>query len=106
MSRETGIKFKPSKTHLFWEEIDYLGHNITLASIKMLDSYIEKIVKWPKSTTGKELVSFLGLTGYYRGSIRDYARTTAELNSQKKEKLVNWTLELSEKFEALKSQFS
>ena len=61
---------------------------------------------WPKPKTGKELASFLGLTGYYRSFIQNYAKLTAEMNSKKKEPLVKWTEDMEEKFKTLKQSFS
>ena len=56
--REAGIKLNADKTSLFRTEVEYLGHVINTDGIKLMPSYVQKIVDWPLPTTGKELSSF------------------------------------------------
>ena len=62
--REAGIKLNASKTHLFQEEVEYLGHVVNADGVKLIPSYVQKIVEWPLPQTGKELSAFLGFTNY------------------------------------------
>ena len=71
----------------------------------MIPSYVEKILAWQLPTTGKELQSFLGFSGYYRSFIKEYAHLTAEMNKMKNNQLVEWTEETKYKFEELKKCF-
>ena len=49
--REAGIKLNASKTHLFLEEVKYLGHLVNADGIKLIPSYVQKIVDWPPRET-------------------------------------------------------
>ena len=74
MHGQAGIKLNAGKTHLFKEEVDYLG--LHKDGVKMKESYIEKILQWPSPKSTKEMRSFLGFCGYYRTFIRGYSRLT------------------------------
>jgi len=105
MHQEAGIKLNAPKTHLFTRGADYLGHRVDKDGIHMQDEYVERIRGWPVPKTVKQLASFLGFTGYYRSFIKEYAQLTAEMNSQKKKKVLEWTPEMGQKFEMLKELF-
>ena len=62
---EAGLKLKPSKCELFWQQIAYLGHVISAQGIVTDEGKIEAIKKWPAPTNIKEVWSFLGFMGYY-----------------------------------------
>ena len=108
MHEEAGIKLNAKKTHLFREEADYLGFRVDKNGIHMMDEYVRRILDWPIPKTVKQLRSFLGFTGYYRSFIPQYAQLTSEMNSQKGKKTKNleWTPEMTEKFNMLKELFS
>lgn len=63
------------KLKIVQPKVNYLGHLISKDKVEMVPEYVEKIKNWPKSTTGKELVSFLGFTSYFWGFIPKYADT-------------------------------
>jgi hypothetical protein len=71
--REAGIKLSAEKCTFLKEEVEYLGHVINKSGIQASTSKIEKIKSWPQPTNPQDLRSFLGLCGYYRRHIRDYA---------------------------------
>ncbi len=49
--KEAGIRLNASKTHLFQEEVEYLGHLVNAEGIKLIPSYVQKIVEWPLPQT-------------------------------------------------------
>ena len=55
----------------------------------MLDQYVKDIQSWPRPTSCKEMLSFLGFTGYYRGFIPRYSALTNRMNSLKKQRNLN-----------------
>ena len=95
-----------SKTHLFQEEVEYLGHLVNAEGIKLIPSYVQKITEWPLHQTGKELSAFLGFTNYYLDFLPGFANFTAELNSVKNSRLIVWTLEMISNFNTLKQMFT
>ena len=106
LHREAGIKLNAQKTHLFKASAEYLGFKVDANGIHMQDEYVQRILDWPVPQTVKQLASFLGFTGYYRSFISQYAHLTTEMNAQKKQKTLNWTPEMGEKFQILKGLFA
>jgi len=68
---------------------------------------IVEIVRWHRPKTVHELRQFLGLCGYYRRYVKDYARVAAPLNELTKisEPFV-WTAERDKAFETLKEHLT
>ena len=102
---KAGIKLQPTKTHLFCSQVNYLGHQVSAQGVTMIPEYVQRILDWPIPKTPKELATFLGFTGYYRGFIPTYAKLTCKMNSLKKGKVLEWDQEIQENFEELKQQF-
>ena len=44
----------------------FLGHVVTKEGIQVDPQKIEAVSEWPRPTTVTEIISFLGLAGYYR----------------------------------------
>ena len=57
---------------IWFAEVDYLGHVVGRFGLKMQPKRISAIeaVKLPKNKT--DVISFLGMAGYYRTFIRDF----------------------------------
>lgn len=77
--RETNFKIQLDKSEFLKQETNYLGHVITRDGIMPNPDKIKAILKFPIPKTTKEIKSFLGLTGYYRKFIRNYAKLTKPL---------------------------
>ena len=80
LHKNVGLKLNVAKCNVFQEEVEYLGHRVGKHGIQMVDHFIPRIKKWPISTTGGELRSFLGFVNYYRGFITNFTELTASLN--------------------------
>ena len=102
---ECGIRLKAKKTFLFMEKVNYLGYEVSGEGIRMRPDYVEKILQWPNPTDGKQLRSLLGFMSYYRSFIPNYSQLTAEMNSQRLEKKVQWTPTMEKCLEQLKEEF-
>ena len=100
-----GMKLNLKKCALVRSECEYLGHLVSKEGIKMIPSYVQKIIDWQLPTTGKELSSFLGFCGYYRSFIKEFADLTYEMNKMKKDKDLKWSTNTKDKFEKLKHCF-
>ena len=100
-----GMKLNLRKCNIFQTEVQYLGHLVSADGIRMIPSYVERILDWPLPKTGKELRSFLGFTGYYRSFIKEFSHLTAEMNKMKNQNQLLWTEVTTAKFECLKKCF-
>ena len=60
-------------------EVEVLGHKISTKGLSSQNSKIEVIKAWKEHTNIHELRSFLGVVGYYRNFINEYAQTSAPL---------------------------
>ena len=103
--REAGLLINPSKTNLFRESIEFLGHRLDSQGIHAADTLIDVITKWPLPRTGKEMASFLGLCTYYSSFIPNYSHIAAKLQDLKKEIVITWTPELKACFDQLIDSF-
>ena len=71
---EYGLRCKPSKCHIACNKVQYLGHMLTPDGLRAAPGKIKAIVDWPVPRNVKEVQSFLGLCGYYRKLIKDFAQ--------------------------------
>ena len=71
---------KLSKCSFGKEEVEYLGHVIS-QGVKVDLEKIKAITEWPKPKNISKLRGFLGLTGYYRRFIKNYAHLTTPLSN-------------------------
>ena len=69
------LPMKFSKCHFFSKEIQYLGHILSTKGIWPLPSKTQAIQNMHLPKTPKEVCAFLGLVGYYRKSIKNFAKT-------------------------------
>ena len=101
-----GMKLKLKKCQIAQNEVEYLGHLVNAQGIRMIPSYVSKVLEWPLPKTGKELQSFLGFSGYYRAFITEYSHLTFEMNKMKTNTgELTWSDEVIQKFEKLKKCF-
>ena len=77
--REYNLKVQLDKSEFLRKDVEFLGHIITPDGIKPNPSKISAIEKYPIPTTTKEIKRFLGLIGYYRRFIANFARITSPL---------------------------
>jgi hypothetical protein len=62
------------------------------------------VAEWPEPTSVKDVRAWLGLTGYYRRYVKDYARVAAPLTSVLKHGIkFEWTDEMQRSFDELKT---
>ena len=71
--KEAGLKLKESKCDFFKREIHYLGHFISDKEIYPLPEKLDTIHNMPKPRNPKEIKQFLGLCGYYRKFVPQFA---------------------------------
>ena len=72
--KEANLKVQLEKSEFFQKEITYLGHIVSTDGIKPNPEKIEVVQKYDIPKTPKQIKQFLGLCGYYRKFIRDFAK--------------------------------
>jgi len=60
---------KPSKCHLAFKQVKYLGHIVSKEGIKPDPEKTSAVVGYPIPTNAKEFKQFLGLSNYYRQAL-------------------------------------
>lgn len=83
--REHRLLLQPEKCTFLRESTTYLGHVITRNGVLPDPVKVKAVKEFPVPTTVKELKGFLGLCGYYRRFIKDFAKIAKPLNALFKE---------------------
>lgn len=73
------MKISSEKSHFFKTSVEFLGHIIKNGRITVDPQKTEAMQNYPIPRNLKELRSLLGLTGYYRKFIKDYAKIVKPL---------------------------
>lgn len=82
--RSANFKLQVSKSDFLRREVNFLGHIVTQDGVKPNPNKIKSIQEFPIPKNRKQIKSFLGLLGYYRKFIKDFARITKPLTQQLK----------------------
>ena len=79
--RAHGIKLKPKKCKLFKREVNYLGQIVSASGYRLDPANVEAVLSLQKNnpSTVREVRKLLGLLGYYRRYIPNFARTAYPL---------------------------
>src|SRR5699024_7518351 len=77
--RETNFKAQLDKCEFLRKEVTYLGHIITPDGVSPNPQKVDAVQRYPIPKTKTEIKSFLGLLGYYRKFIKDFAKVTKPL---------------------------
>ena len=77
--REQRLCAKLSKSALCHTEVEFLGHHVGRAGLRVMEDKIEAVRDWPVPTTLRELRAFLGLAGYYRRFVRGFSEIALPL---------------------------
>ena len=77
---QAGMTIRPSKCVFGADSIDFLGHQLQQGLIGLHEDNVAKIRKAPRPTTKKQVRSFMGLAGYYRDFIPNFAAVAVPLS--------------------------
>ena len=77
--RQANLRLKPGKCHIVKKELSYLGHTVSVKGITVDKTKVQAVLTYPTPTDLKSLRSYLGLTGYFRRFIQNYAATAKPL---------------------------
>ena len=69
--KENSLKANLSKCHFIKQEVEVLGHILSIEGIRTVPKKIDVISKWESPKNITQLRSFLGAIEYYRNFIKD-----------------------------------
>ncbi len=104
--RQHDLRLNLAKCTFAAKKVHYLGHMISEDGVSPLPSKIEAIKYIPVPKTVKEVRNFLGLSGYYRRFIKDYATISApltKLTTKPSNQQFNWSADCEHAFTILKT---
>jgi transposase InsO family protein len=105
--RKAQLQMNIKKSSFGKSEVKYLGHLVSKEGTKMDPDKVEKINKFPRPTTVKEIRSFLGICSYYRRYCKDFANISSPLcDLLKKNSKFHWVKEHEKSFQDLKIMLS
>lgn len=88
--REANLKIQLDKCEFMKRETEFLGHIITDKGVKTNPKKVEAVKNFPVPKTQTKIKGFLGLSGFYRKFIKDYAAIAKPLtNCLKKDQKIN-----------------
>ena len=101
--RKANLKLHPAKCKFATKQVKYLGHIVSKDGMKVNPENIAKILEAKSPCNQKQVKSVLGMTGYYRKFIKNYAKIAAPLHDLlKKDKKFCWSEEAEIAFKELK----
>ena len=84
------IKARPTKCSVGADNVDFLGHQISQGELGLHEDNIAKIRNAPRPMTKKQVRAFIGLTGFYRNFVPNYAAIAVPLTDLTKKGLPNF----------------
>ncbi|QNQ00124.1 Retrovirus-related Pol polyprotein from transposon 17.6 [Yarrowia lipolytica] len=113
--REQKFYAKKSKCEFFKDKMEFLGHVVSAEGIEACPEKVKAVEEWPQPESGLNLMSFLGLAGYYRRFIPNYSRIASPLielasvstktkRSAKPARPFLWTPECTKAFQKVKEE--
>lgn len=104
--RQHNLRLNLAKCTFAAKKVHHLGHMISEDGVSPLPSKTEAVKQIPVPKTVTEVRSFLGLSGYYRRFIKNYATISApltKLTTKTSTKQFNWTTDCENAFTHLKT---
>ncbi|KAK7092164.1 hypothetical protein V1264_009758 [Littorina saxatilis] len=106
---EAGLTARPTKCFVGFHELDYLGHRIGHGLMWPEAAKVEKIQAARRPETKKEVRAFLGLAGFYRRYVPNFAAIALPLTELTRKICANkvqWTELCEESFNSLRQILS
>ena len=78
-SKDRQLFTKFSKCEFWLQSVASLDHIVSSEGIRVDSEKMEAVKKWPKSTFAANIISFLGLAGYYRRFLEGFSSIASPL---------------------------
>ena len=107
--RQAGLTARPSKCMIGFTSIEFLGHKVGEGVLTPNQDKVNDIVEAKRPETKKQVQSFLGMVGFYRKFIPQFAEIALPLTNLTKKGCPNkivWEDEHQRSFERLKSNMT
>ena len=104
--RDCCLTARPSKCEIGFSSIEFLGHCVGNGKLMMSEEKVKAIVEAPRPETKKQVKSFLGMIGFYRKFVPNFAEIAlplTELTKKGSPNRVPWEDVHQRSFESLKS---
>ena len=100
-----GLKVKASKCQLVRRKVGFLGHQVDANGVGTDPRKVTAVSGWPTPRSVGEVRSFLGLCGYYRGFVDNFATLAKPLSElTEKNRRFRWDRACEEAFMTLKGK--
>ena len=102
---DAGLTLKLKKCSFATEDCTYLGYRIGRGGVKPENSKVQAVAEMSRPTTKKDVRTFLGMAGYYRRFVKDYATIAEPLTELTRKNLperVEWNNKAELAFQKLK----
>lgn len=101
--KEANLRIKLAKCTFASDSVEYLGHQITREGLKPTDRNVKKVQDMVIPKDKSDVRSFLGMVGYYRRFVPDFANKAQALQQLTKSKIdFYWRSEQELAFKVLK----
>ena len=105
--RERQLYSKLSKCHFWLDRVAFLGHMISVEGVSVDPKKIEAVVNWKPPKNVSEIISFLGLAGYYRKFVEEFSKIAAPLTKlTRKDVKYDWVDACQQSFKELKGRLT
>lgn len=105
--KKHNLTINEKKSQFFLEEIEFLGFKISSGIVSPSEKKIESIINFPTPKNKKEIDSFVGLCGYYRRLIPEFAEIVRPLDkTRQKKSTFDWNNDCEKSFKQLKEIMS
>ena len=103
--REHKLYAKLKKCDFWMNKVPFLGHIISEEGISVDPAKVQAVAEWQRPSTVTDIRSFLGLAGYYRRFILNFAKIAAPLTHLTKKGIkFEWSDECEKSFQELKNR--
>ena len=105
--KEASLTIKPSKCSVACTQVNFIGHKVGAGQLTTQMDKVERVRNAEILRNKTQVRSLLGLAGYYRKFVDNFASLTAplsDLTKNGKPYTVQWNEDLQERFEEIKSR--